>query len=120
MITTKHPLRYPLQAVICMGQLYGLELYYATSLFDHYINGLTYFRPEPYYFWVYYFFMNFIWVVFPGSKTPYAPSSLQQEIKIDLVIVLLVQSIRTTAEAFVAINKQPTAQQGKRNSKKSN
>jgi cholestenol delta-isomerase len=70
MIATKHPLRYPLQAVVTLGQLYGLELYYATSLFDHYVNGMTYFRPEPYYFWVYYFFMNFIWVVFPGSKTP--------------------------------------------------
>ncbi len=69
MIATKHPLRYPLQAVVTLGQLYGLELYYATSLFDHYVNGLTYFRPEPYYFWVYYFFMNFIWVVFPGSKS---------------------------------------------------
>lgn len=68
MITTQHPLRYPLQALVSLGQIYGDVLYYATSMFDHYVNGLTYFRPEAYYFWVYYFFMNFIWIVIPGSK----------------------------------------------------
>lgn len=70
MITSKHPLRYPLQIVVTMGQLYGLELYYATSLFDHFVNQTTAWRPEAYYFWVYFFFMNFIWVVFPGSESP--------------------------------------------------
>ena len=69
MITTQHPLRYPLQALVSLGQIYGDVLYYATSLFDHYFNGLTYFRPEAYYFWAYYFFLNFIWIVIPGSKS---------------------------------------------------
>ncbi|KAL8824020.1 MAG: hypothetical protein Q9191_005361 [Dirinaria sp. TL-2023a] len=68
MITTQHPLRYPLQALVSLGQMYGDVLYYATSMFDHYVNGLTYFRPEAYYFWVYYFFMNFIWIIIPGSE----------------------------------------------------
>ncbi|KAL8794181.1 MAG: hypothetical protein Q9195_003249 [Heterodermia aff. obscurata] len=68
MITTQHPLRYPLQALVSLGQIYGDVLYYATSLFDHYFNNTTYFRPEAYYFWTYYFFLNFIWIVIPGSE----------------------------------------------------
>jgi hypothetical protein len=67
-ITTSHPLRHPLQIIVCVGQIYGLILYYATSMFDHYYKAVTYSRPEFLYFWGYYFFMNFIWMVFPGSK----------------------------------------------------
>jgi cholestenol delta-isomerase len=37
-------------------------------MFDHYYKEVTYSRPEFLYFWGYYFFMNFIWMVFPGSK----------------------------------------------------
>ena len=66
-IAAGHPLRYPVQAIISLGQIYGDILYYATSMFDFYCNDLTYFRPEPYYFW-FYFFMNFIWIVIPGCK----------------------------------------------------
>lgn len=68
LITTQHPLRYPLQALVSIGQIYGDILYYATSMFDHYHKGLTYCRPEAYYFWGYYFFMNFIWIVIPGGE----------------------------------------------------
>lgn len=68
-ILANHPLRYPLQALVSIGQIYGDVLYYATSMFDHYHKGLTYCRPEAYYFWFYYFFMNFIWIVIPGSKS---------------------------------------------------
>jgi len=67
-IITMHPLRYPLQAVVSLGQIYGDVLYYATSMFDHYHKSLTYCRPEAYYFWFYFFFMNFIWIVIPGSE----------------------------------------------------
>jgi hypothetical protein len=67
-ITTSHALRHPLQIIVCVGQIYGLILYYATSMFDHYYKEVTYSRPEFLYFWGYYFFMNFIWMVFPGSK----------------------------------------------------
>lgn len=67
-ITTSNPLRHPLQIIVCVGQIYGLILYYATSMFDHYYKDVTYSRPEFLYFWFYYFFMNFIWMVFPGSK----------------------------------------------------
>ncbi|KAL4895669.1 EBP domain protein [Aspergillus ambiguus] len=64
-IFTQSSLRHPLQLVVCMSHLYGDTLYYATSLFDHYVHGRPYSRPEPYYFWVYYFLMNFIWIVVP-------------------------------------------------------
>lgn len=37
-------------------------------MFDNYYKGLTYSRPEAWYFWGYFVFMNFIWIVIPGSK----------------------------------------------------
>jgi cholestenol delta-isomerase len=74
-ITNSHPLRHPLQIIVCVGQIYGLILYYATSMFDHYYAQITYSRPEFLYFWGYYFFMNFIWMVFPGSKFPHSPKN---------------------------------------------
>lgn len=83
LITTQHPLRHPLQALVSLGQLYGDILYYATSMFDHYHKGLTYCRPEAYYFWFYYFFMNFIWIVIPG--------------------ILLYKSVMASAKAFKAL-----------------
>jgi cholestenol delta-isomerase len=84
-ITTHHALRHPLQIIVCVGQIYGLILYYATSMFDHYYRSVTYSRPEAWYFWGYYFFMNFIWMIFPG--------------------ILLVSSVRTIAKAFTALEK---------------
>ncbi|KAJ5090279.1 emopamil binding protein [Penicillium argentinense] len=57
-IAVKHPLRYALQLIISVGQVYGDVLYYATSLLN-----IEYCRPERYYFWFYYFFFNFIWMV---------------------------------------------------------
>lgn len=61
-------MRFPLQAVVSLGQIYGDVLYFATSMFDHYYKNLTYCRPEAYYFWFYFFFMNFIWIVVPGCE----------------------------------------------------
>jgi len=71
--------------MVSMGQIYGDILYYATSMFDHYYKGLSYCRPEAYYFWCYYFFMNFIWIVIPG--------------------ILLYQSVDATAKAFTLLDK---------------
>ncbi|KAE8362281.1 Emopamil-binding protein [Aspergillus caelatus] len=64
-IFTQSSLRHPLQLTVCLSHLYGDSLYYATSLYDHYVHERPYCRPEPFYFWVYYFFMNFIWIVVP-------------------------------------------------------
>lgn len=68
-IAVQHPARYALQIVISLGQLYGDFLYYATSLFDLFHYRIEFSRPENYYFWVYYFFMNFIWIVIPTCKS---------------------------------------------------
>ncbi|KAL4917792.1 Emopamil-binding protein [Aspergillus aurantiobrunneus] len=61
-----HSLRHPLQIIVCMAHLYGDALYYATSLYDDHVHGRPYCRPEAFYFWVYYFLMNFIWIVIPS------------------------------------------------------
>ncbi|OKL55933.1 hypothetical protein UA08_08590 [Talaromyces atroroseus] len=64
--TANHPLKHPLRVIVCMAHLYGDALYYATSLFDCYVNGVSHSRPEALYFWVYYFLLNFVWIVVPG------------------------------------------------------
>ncbi|KAJ5081480.1 hypothetical protein NUU61_009744 [Penicillium alfredii] len=66
MITTQHPLRYPLQVVVSLGQLYGNVLYYGTCLFDHYIFDVSYSRPEASVFWGYFVFLNAFWIVIPS------------------------------------------------------
>ncbi|CRG89340.1 EBP domain protein, putative [Talaromyces islandicus] len=63
----QHPLKHPLRIIVCVAHLYGDVLYYATSLFHHYVNGISYSRPEALYFWVYYFLMNFVWIVVPAG-----------------------------------------------------
>lgn len=68
LIMLRHPMRYPVQCVVSVGQFYGDCLYYATSFFDHHIMGVTYYRPEPFYFWFYFIIMNFFWIVIPGCK----------------------------------------------------
>lgn len=52
LIILRHPMRFPLQLIVSLGQFYGDVLYYATSFFDHYMLGITYTRPEAFYFWV--------------------------------------------------------------------
>jgi len=96
-ITTSNPLRHPLQIIVCVGQMYGLVLYYATAMFDHYYNSAAYSRPEFLYFWVYFFAVNFIWMVIPG--------------------LLLVSSVRTIARTFAAFDKMTLALQKGTNGK---
>ncbi|KAF2148441.1 Emopamil-binding protein [Myriangium duriaei CBS 260.36] len=92
MIATDHHLRHPLQAVVSLGQLYGDVLYYATSMFDHYMLDVTYSRPEAFYFWGYYVLMNAFWIVIPGW--------------------LLINSINASGEAFKVAR---TVQTGRKN-----
>lgn len=68
LILNKHPLRYPVQMLISMGQMYGAVCYYATSLVDAYILDKHYSRPEAYYFWCYFVGTNFFWIVIPLCK----------------------------------------------------
>ncbi|KAI1879627.1 hypothetical protein JX265_002581 [Neoarthrinium moseri] len=60
------PLRHPLRIVACMAHLYGVALYYSTSLVETYFTGRAHSRPEPLYFWGYYVGFNFPWVVVPA------------------------------------------------------
>ncbi|CAG8076560.1 unnamed protein product [Penicillium salamii] len=67
MIVTKSPYRHPTQMLVSMGQLYGDVLYYATSMMEDYYHGRSYSRPETYYYWGYFIFMNTFWVFIPGE-----------------------------------------------------
>lgn len=70
LIVKDSPYRYPIQALVSTGQLYGDVLYYSTSLFDEFFSGKTYYRPEPYYFWFYFIFMNAFWIAIPLGMYP--------------------------------------------------
>ncbi|KAH7406723.1 Emopamil binding protein-domain-containing protein [Phaeosphaeria sp. MPI-PUGE-AT-0046c] len=84
LIAYDHPVRYPLQLIVSLGQFYGDVLYYATSMFDHYILNVSYSRPEASYYWGYFVLMNAFWIVIPGF--------------------LMYQSVNATWSAFSAVN----------------
>ncbi|KAF2621448.1 3-beta-hydroxysteroid-Delta(8),Delta(7)-isomerase [Macroventuria anomochaeta] len=84
LIAVDHPLRYSLQLIVSLGQFYGDVLYYATSLFDHYILDVAYTRPEAAYYWGYFVLMNFFWIAVPGY--------------------LMYQSVDASVRAFRAVN----------------
>ena len=67
-IIQDHDLRYPLQLIVSLGQLYGAVLYYATNSFNHYFYHVSYSRPEAFYFWGYYVAINALWIVIPMSE----------------------------------------------------
>lgn len=99
LILTSSPYRYPLQAIVSLGHLYGDVLYLSTSLVDLYMRGVSYSRPETYYFWFYFLFLNLIWVFVPAGKLPRDVSL--RDIML-MVAVLLCQSTTATAVAFAA------------------
>jgi cholestenol delta-isomerase len=84
LISIDHPLRYSAQLIVSLGQFYGDVLYYATSLFDHYILNMSYSRPEQFYYWGYFVLMNAFWIVIPGY--------------------LMYQSVMATWSAFAAVD----------------
>ncbi|OLN95644.1 3-beta-hydroxysteroid-Delta(8),Delta(7)-isomerase 1 [Colletotrichum chlorophyti] len=65
-IAKRSHLRHPLQTIMCVGHLYGVVLYYSTSLMELYSNGVSHSRPEFLYFWVYYVGFNGPWVIVPA------------------------------------------------------
>ena len=65
-IVISHPLRYPIQSVISIGQLYGLILYYGTCAFEELFHGIVLSRPERVYYWAYYVVCNAFWLFIPG------------------------------------------------------
>jgi cholestenol delta-isomerase len=92
LIAVDHPLRYPFQIIVSLGQLYGDVLYYATSMFDHYILDLSYSRPEAAYFWGYFVLMNAFWIIFPG--------------------ILIINGVNASWRAFMALAKVEKAIKG--------
>ncbi|KAK1842516.1 ebp domain-containing protein [Colletotrichum chrysophilum] len=64
-IAKRSTLRYPLTIIMCVGHLYGVVLYYSTSLTEYFLHGVSHSRPEFLYFWVYYIGFNGPWVVVP-------------------------------------------------------
>lgn len=84
LISVDHPLRYSLQLIVSLGQFYGDVLYYATSLFDHYILNMSYSRPEAAYYWGYFVLMNAFWIVIP--------------------MYLMIQAVSAQWSAFAAVN----------------
>lgn len=105
MIATEHPLRYPLQAIVSLGQLYGDVLYYATAMFDHLIMNLNYSRPEVYYFWGYFVLMNAFWIIIPIGECsdPFAGGA--KHLELTFAPVLISNSISASGRAFKALAK---------------
>ncbi|KAI1335109.1 EBP-domain-containing protein [Xylariaceae sp. FL0016] len=65
-IMNNSALRHPLRVIICMAHLYGVALYYSTSLCELYFTGRSHSRPEVLYFWVYYIGFNLPWAIVPS------------------------------------------------------
>lgn len=65
MIIKDSPWRHPTSALVSTGQFYGLILYFATNFFDESFSQKVYYRPEPYYYWVYYIMLNGPWLIVP-------------------------------------------------------
>lgn len=102
-------MRHPLQIIISMGQLYGVVLYYATSMFDHYFYDKAYSRPEAYYFWGYYFLTNFFWVLIPGRMS-YCHCVVRSPAN-HYFVELIYNSSRAIAGAFRALDKMKVSLQ---------
>ena len=59
--------------VASTGHLYGVALYYATSMCEFWFAGRSHSRPEPLYFWVYYVGFNLPWAVVPACEFFFVP-----------------------------------------------
>ncbi|KAJ5213103.1 hypothetical protein N7449_000272 [Penicillium cf. viridicatum] len=66
MIVTESPHRHPTQIIVSMGQFYGDVLYYGTSILEESYHGVSYSRPETFYYWGYFIFLNSFWILIPG------------------------------------------------------
>lgn len=59
----QQPLRFVLQLVVSVGQIYGDVLYFLIEYRDGFQHGEL---GHPLYFWFYFVFMNALWLVLPG------------------------------------------------------
>lgn len=60
--------RHLVQAVVCVGHLYGVALYYGTCGLAARLRGVSHSRPEALYYWVYYAGMNAPWAIVPSGE----------------------------------------------------
>ncbi|KAK2593765.1 hypothetical protein QQS21_008526 [Conoideocrella luteorostrata] len=81
-VLTNSPYRHINQVIVCTAHLYGVALYYSTSLSE----SVSFSRPEFLYYWVYFIGLNAPWVVVP--------------------LVFLYDSYNQTAKAFRALQLQ--------------
>ncbi|KAL2855970.1 Emopamil-binding protein [Aspergillus pseudoustus] len=88
-IVTENAFRHPLQIIISLGQLYGDVLYYGTCAFEFLVYGLEFSRPENYYFYGYFVFLNAFWIVIPT--------------------LLVVDSVKACGRAFAEVKRAQAA-----------
>jgi cholestenol delta-isomerase len=98
LIVRDSPYRHPVQALVSTGQFYGDLLYFASTVFDDVYAGKVYYRPEPFYFWVYFVFMNMFWLLVPGCRLFMLPC---REVGLPSVDCLY-SSIKASSRAFAA------------------
>ncbi|OTA66605.1 EBP-domain-containing protein [Hypoxylon sp. EC38] len=84
-IVRDSPARHALRIIVCMAHLYGVALYYSTTLCETYFTGRSHSRPEFLYFWVYLVGFNLPWAIIPA--------------------ILLYDSVRTISRATKALDK---------------
>ncbi|KAI0887472.1 EBP-domain-containing protein [Annulohypoxylon maeteangense] len=75
------PFRHALRIIVCMAHLYGVALYYSTSLSEEYLTGLPHSRPEFLYFWVYYVGFNLPWAIIPSMLLYNSTQTITKAIK---------------------------------------
>lgn len=68
LVVKKSAYRHPVQMLVCVGHVYGLALYYGTSLWERYMLDRSWSRPEVLYFWGYYLGLNALWFVVPVGE----------------------------------------------------
>ncbi|KAI0010337.1 EBP-domain-containing protein [Xylariaceae sp. FL0662B] len=61
------PARDALRITACVAHLYGVALYFGTSLCELYFTGFSHSRPEALYFWGYYVGCNIPWAIIPAG-----------------------------------------------------
>lgn len=88
-IVVDHPLQHPLQIIVSLGQLYGNIIYLSTSTFNDTVFGIVFYRPEWYYFYMYFVFCNAFWIIIP--------------------LMVLFRSVVETAKVFANVEATKTA-----------
>ncbi len=110
-IVTDNAFRHPLQIIISLGQLYGNILYYGICAFDFLVHGVEYSRPENYYFYGYFVFLNAFWIVIPVCEYSlfYLFTIFLEGDWTNRWIDLISDSVRSCAAAFADVKKITTA-----------